>query len=195
MSDITRRDAIARLAQGFVAAGIIESAAGADLHAQLAAQAGGDSRSKALSDHHFATLQQLVDLIIPTHDGHPGGVEARVPAWIDALLAVNDPLKARFTAGLDWLDATMLARVGVRFAAATNAHQTALLDQIAFQRNRTPDLSPGIDFFVLARRMSVDGFYTSPIGMRTVYLGNQARASFEVPKATLDYVIARSPFK
>ena len=81
------------------------------------------------------------------------------------------------------------------WAAASSDQQAALLDLIAFQRNRSPELDPGIDFFILVRRMTADGFYTSPIGMRDVYLGNSPSAEFVVPKAAVDFVLDRSPFK
>jgi len=118
-----------------------------------------------------------------------------VPAWIDSLLAVNDELKGRYTAGLGWLDTTMKARHGSDFASATPEGQTGLLDQIAYQKNRSPELDPGIDFFILARRMTVDGFYTSATGMRDLYPGNVALAEYKVPQEAYDYVLSRSPLK
>lgn len=42
------------------------------------------------------------------------------------------------------------------FASASASQQTALLNQIAFERNRSPELN-AIDFFILARGMTVDG--------------------------------------
>jgi gluconate 2-dehydrogenase gamma chain len=83
----------------------------------------------------------------------------------------------------------------VDFISAVHVQQTRLLDQIAFQKNRSAELNPGIDFFILLRRMTVDGFYTSPIGQRDIYQGNTARAEFIVPKEAMDYVINRSPLK
>ncbi len=66
---------------------------------------------------------------------------------------------------------------------------------IAFKKNRTPENAPGVDFFVLARRMTCDGFYTSPVGMRDVYMGNTPQAAFVVPQAAIDHVLSRSPLK
>jgi hypothetical protein len=89
----------------------------------------------------------------------------------------------------------MKTRHEVDFIGAVHARQTSLLDQIAFQKNRAPELNPGIDFFILLRRMTVDGFYTSPIGQRDIYQGNTARVEFTVPQHAMDYVISRSPLK
>ena len=93
------------------------------------------------------------------------------------------------------LDTTMKARHGSDFASATPEGQTGLLDQIAYQKNRSPELDPGIDFFILARRMTVDGFYTSATGMRDLYPGNVALAEYKVPQEAYDYVLSRSPLK
>ena len=150
---------------------------------------------KALSAHEYQTLLALTDFIIPVEHNKPGAVLAGVPGWIDSLLAVNADLKKRYVDGLAWIDQTMRARDKVDFLGAVQVQQTRLLDQIAFQKNRSPELNPGIDFFILLRRMTVDGFYTSPIGQRDIYPGNTARAEFVVPREAMDYVINRSPLK
>jgi len=198
MSDITRRDALARLALAFTAAGAIDKVDAHEAHSilrQSTAAAGGGYTPKALTAEQFRTLERVTDLIVPVENGKPGAVEADVPAWIDSLLAVNAELKARYVSGLAWLDTTMQARHLSSFVSATPEQQTALLDQIAFQKNRAPELNPGIDFFVLVRRMTVDGFYTSPIGMRDIFPGNMPAAEFKVPQEAYDYVLSRSPFK
>ena len=41
----------------------------------------------------------------------------------------------------------------------------------------------------------MDGFYTSPVGMRDIYEGNAPQAEFKVPQEAYDYVVGRSPFK
>ena len=196
MSEITRRDALARLAAGFAGAVAIDAAAARTAHAAVRQAAGaGGYAPKALSPEQFRTLSRLTDLIIPADNGKPGAIQAGVPAWIDMLLNVNAELKASYITGLTWIDSTMKARHQTDFAASTPAQQTALLDTIAFKKNSTAELAPGVDFFVLARRMTVDGFYTSEIGMRDIYPGNTARSQFTVPQEAIDYVLSRSPFK
>ncbi len=198
MSELTRREALHRLALTIAAAGLVDPIAAQEAHhavRQSAAASGGSYVPKALSVAEFRTLERLTDLIIPAEAGKPGAVRCDVAAWIDTLLNVNADLKNRYTAGLAWIDQTMKARSGADFASAPPAQQTALLDLMAFQKNRSPELTPGIDFFILARRMTADGFYTSPIGMRDVYLGNSPSAEFVVPKASLDFVLNKSPLK
>ena len=72
-----------------------------------------------------------------------------------------------------WVDAAMKTRGAASFVGATPAQQTALLDQIAYRRNQSPELAPGIEFFTWVRRMTVDAFYTSEIGIKDIdYRGN-----------------------
>lgn len=196
MSEITRREVLSGLAAAFAASSVIDPFAAADLHAWIGqGPTAAPYAPKSLSAHEFATLTRLTDLIIPVDDGKPGAVEAGVPAWIDTMLGVSDALKARYSTGLAWIDAAMKGRSGADFVGATPDQQTALLDLIAFKKNATPELAPGIEFFTLVRRMTVDGFYTSPLGMRDIYQGNQARQAFTIPPEAMDYVIGRSPLK
>jgi Gluconate 2-dehydrogenase subunit 3 len=198
MSELTRREALHRLALTIAAAGLVDPIAAQEAHhavRQSAAASGGSYLPKALTATEFRTLERLTNLIIPAESGKPGAVQCDVAAWIDMLLNVNAELKNRYTAGLAWIDQTMKARGGTDFVSAPPAEQTALLDLIAFQKNRSPELTPGIDFFILLRRMTADGFYTSPIGMRDVYLGNSPSTEFVVPKASVDHVLSKSPLK
>jgi hypothetical protein len=197
MSDLSRRDVLHRLAAAIAAAATFDVVDAQTAHhavAQASAAAGGRYVPKALSTHEFATLEKLTDLIIPA-DHKPGALQAEVAAWIDTLLNVNEGLKAKYAAGLAWIDAALVTAGAKDFASATPAQQTALLDAIAFRKNRTPENEAGVDFFVLLRRMTSDGFYTSVVGMRDVYMGNSPQATFTVPQAAIDHVLSRSPLK
>jgi gluconate 2-dehydrogenase gamma chain len=195
MSEISRREVLGGLAAAFAASGVIDPWAAADVHAWIGQGATAPYAPKALSAQEFSTLTRLTDLIIPVDNGKPGAVEAGVPAWIDTMLGVSDVLKTRYSTGLAWMDVTMKSRNGSDFVGAASEQQTALLDLIAFKRNATPDLAPGIEFFTLVRRMTVDGFYTSPMGMRDIYQGNQGQPAFAVPDEAMAYVIGRSPLQ
>jgi Gluconate 2-dehydrogenase subunit 3 len=194
MSDITRRDLLGRLAAAFVAGASIDHLLAQEAHHLVQQSPGGSAYvPKALSLPEFRTLERLTDLIIPIENGKPGAVAAGVPEWIDTLLGVNDELKARYTNGLAWLDTAMKSRGASGFVSGSPQQQTALLDLIAYQKNRSEELNPGIDFFILARRMTVDGFYTSRIGMPDIYPGNRPQARFTVPPEAVEHVLRRSP--
>lgn len=196
MSDITRRDALRRLALALTAAGVVDRVAAQEVH-QLTSQAqgatGGAYTPKGLTPHNYRTLERLTDLIIPVENGAPGAVAAGAAAWIDMLTSANDELKTTYTTGLAWLDAAMKGRGAESFLTASPADQTALLDQIAYRRNTTPELAPGIQFFTWVRRMTVDAFYTSEIGIRDIdYRGNTALVSYPEPTDAIAYALKRS---
>ena len=71
--------------------------------------------------------------------------------------------------------------------------QTALLDLIAYRRNQTAELAPGIEFFTWARRMTVDAFYTSEIGIRDIdYQGNRPMMAYPAPTEAIAYALKKS---
>ena len=171
MSDITRRDAVRRLGLAVMATGAIDRLAGEEIHAfaeQARAAANGAYAPKALSAHAYRTLERLTDLIIPVERGAPGAVAAGAAAWIDMMASENDQLKGIYTKGLAWIDSAMVKRGARNFLSAAPAAQTELLDLIAYRRNESPELAPGIEFFTWARRMTVDAFYTSAIGIKDI---------------------------
>ena len=45
-----------------------------------------------------------------------------------------------------------------------------------------------MNFFDWVRRMAVDAYYTSPIGIRDIgYQGNQVLSSYETPSEAIDF--------
>lgn len=195
MSEMTRRDALSRLATAFAATAVVDYTLAQEVHAFLQ-NARAPYTPKALTAQQFRTLEKLTDLIIPMAGGRPGALQAGVPAWIDSLLSVNAELKGKYDAGLTWLDTAVKAQGAGDFASATPAQQTSVLDVIAFKKNETAETKAGIEFFVLARRMTVDGFYTSELGMRDILPNGRApMPRFVVPQESVDYVISRSPFR
>jgi len=197
MSEISRRDALRRLALAFTATGLIDRVAAEEVHhmtSQAAAAAGGTYSPKTFTAPQYRTLERLTDLIIPVENGAPGAVASGAPAWIDMIASENDELKASYAKGFAWLDGAMKGRGAADFVSATPAQQTELLDLIAYRRNASPELSPGIEFFTLVRRMTVDAFYTSEIGIKDVdYRGNSAMASYPSPTESIAYALKRSP--
>lgn len=196
MSEISRRDLLRRLALTLTASGIVDRASAQEVH-HLAAQAtnasGGAYKPMALSAHEYVALERLTDLIIPVENGAPGALAAGAAAWIDMLASVNPRLKEIYTTGLAWLDAAAKARGAADFGTATPAQQTALLDSIAYRRNQSAELAAGIEFFAMARRMTVDAFYTSEIGIRDIdYRGNSPMASYPAPTEAIAYALKRS---
>src|SRR6476620_8757160 len=196
MSEITRRDVLRRLGLTLMATGVLDRVSAQEVHhLALAAQAanGGAYTPKAFTDHEYRTLVRLTDFIIPVENGKPGASAAGAAAWIDMLASENAQLKSIYTKGLAWMDEAMKKRGTADFLSGTTEQQTALLDLIAYRRNQSPDLDPGIQFFTMARRMTVDAFYTSEIGIADIdYRGNRPQASYPEPTEAIAYALKRS---
>ena len=195
MSEITRRDVLRRLGATLMATGVLDRVSAQEVHHLATAQSGSDGAytPKALSEHDYKTLVRLTDLIIPVENGKPGAVAAGAAAWIDMLAGENAQLKDIYRKGLTWIDAEMKRRGAVDFISATPEQQTALLDVIAYRRNSTPELAPGIELFTWARRMTVDAFYTSEIGIADIdYRGNRPQATYPEPTEAIAYALKRS---
>jgi gluconate 2-dehydrogenase gamma chain len=195
MSDITRRDVLRRLGLTLMATGVLDRVSAQEVHQMTAAAQRGASAytPKAMSPHAYRTLERLTDFIIPVENGKPGALAAGAAAWIDMLASENPQLKEIYTSGLAWLDDTMKKGGATDFVSAAAADQTALLDRIAYRRNQSPELDPGIQFFAMARRMTVDAFYTSEIGIADIdYQGNRPQASYPAPAEAIAYALKRS---
>lgn len=196
MSEITRRDVLRRLGLTLMATGVLDRVSAQEIHhLALAEQSanGGSYTPKALNDHEYRTLVRLTDFIVPVENGKPGAVAAGAAAWIDMLASENAQLKSIYTRGLVWIDEAMKKRGAADFVSATPEQQTSLLDRIAYRRNQSPELDPGIQFFTMARRMTVDAFYTSEIGIADIdYRGNRPQATYPEPTEAIAYALKRS---
>ena len=196
MSDITRRDVLRRLGVTLMATGVLDRVSAQEVHRlALASQTpgGGLYSPKALSDHDYRTLVRLTDFIVPVENGKPGAVAAGAAAWIDMLASENEQLKSIYIKGLTWMDEAMKKRGGSDFVSATAEQQTTLLDLVAYRRNQSPELDPGIQFFTMARRMTVDAFYTSEIGIADIdYRGNHPQPTYQEPTEAIAYALKRS---
>jgi hypothetical protein len=183
--DFSRRDWLVQ-----IAAGVGMAAAGETVLAAQQAQTAAPYAPKALTAHEYATMENLAEWIVP------GARVAGVTQFIDFLCHATDDMKIIFTGGLAWLDDAMRRRTdGKDFVGASQDQQKALLDLIAFRENNSAELGAGIQFFDWARRLVVDAYYTSPVGIKEVgYIGNSAMATFSVPQAAVDYALKRSPF-
>lgn len=150
---------------------------------------------KAFNAHEFKTLQLLSDLIIPADEHSPGALGAGAAEWIDYMAGNSPELAEIFTGGFAWLDHEMQRRHGADFVDTKPDEQTALLDAIAFRKDETAEVAPGVHFFTWVRNLVLDAYYTSPVGIKELgYMGNTAVSEFHVPAEALEYALKRSPF-
>ncbi len=114
------------------------------------------------AQHH--TVDVLSDLIIPA-DGRSGGASAaKVADFIDYLLSGTSAAEqAAWRDGLAALDATAQTRFSRSFAESTPDQQVALLTEIS--RNEADAKTPLEELFVFAKERTIQGYYTSEIGI------------------------------
>jgi len=130
---------------------------------------------KFFSPHQYKTLQALCQAIIPAEADSGGAIEAGAPEFIDLLTSENPEFQLNLGGGMMWLDANCTDRYENVYLECAPAQQKEILDLIAFRANaiREPSLSQGVEFFSFLRTMTVDGFFTSEIGIKYLgYVGN-----------------------
>ena len=137
----------------------------AHAHAAQTAIQAHDWTPKVLTPKQNDLVVSLTELIIPQTDT-PGAKAARVNRFIDSVLqhapASN---RTRFVRGLDWIDNRSRAMFKKEFVEASPADQTALLMQVADAQNAPAADRAGVEFFRAIRAMTIDGYYTSEIGL------------------------------
>src|SRR5260370_10216130 len=195
MSEVSRRDLLRSIALS-ATLGPLTLEAAQHVHGVAAQEktATGAYKPKGLNEHEYKTLEKLADYIRPADNVSLGSVAAGACECIDLLASQTAQLLAIYTGGIAWLDHTIERRYSTDFLSAKPEQQTAVLDLIAYRKNESPELGPGIRFFDWARRMVVDAFYTSPAGIKDIgYMGNTAVSKFEVQQEAIDYALKRSP--
>jgi gluconate 2-dehydrogenase gamma chain len=107
-----------------------------------------------------ALLERLMELIIPADAHSPGAKAAKVPAFADLMISTG-PDSAKF----EW-------RAGLAAFRAAESLEVALAQAAAEEASPKSELGR---FFIELKRMTVNGYYTSTIGIHDEmgYVGNQ----------------------
>ncbi len=131
--------------------------------AQAAATAAEPWTPSILDEHQNATVIQLSELIIPTTDT-PGAKDAKVNEWVDLYLKdLAEDKGHSFIMGLGWLDGYANQKHGEPFVGLTEPQQVAILEEL--DGATADELLPGKAFFDEIKRLTVQGYYTSRIGI------------------------------
>src|SRR5690242_5623108 len=175
IQDVSRRDLL-RITLTTLGVSVVNAEAAQHVHQAVAeVKKKGAYTAKFFNDHEYKTLEKLTDLIIPADEHSPGALAGDAPEFIDFLCGQCPELAEIYTGGLAWIDHQMNKTASTSFIAAAPEQQTALLDLIAYRKNNSLELGPGIQFFTWVRNMTVDAFYTSKAGMDDLgYMGNSA---------------------
>ena len=114
-------------------------------------------------EHQNETVVVLTELIIPATDT-PGAKAAKVNEYIDLMLHDVDPDHGHaFIKGLGWLDGRSIGLHGSPFVALEETQQVEILKSL--DGSDDPELATGAAFFAKLKRLTVDGYYTSRIGI------------------------------
>jgi gluconate 2-dehydrogenase gamma chain len=223
LETLDRRSLIRTIALGLTASGTLDVEAAQHVHSETVAEkAKGPYKVKTFTAGEYKTLQRLAVLIVPADSVSGSALDAGAPEFIDTLASQNEQIADIFHGGLAWLDAEMRKRYNATFVAAKPEQQTQMLDalveagrelaerqseELVYQKSpiykdftgytvrRANELGAGVAFFDWVRKMTVDAFYTSPIGFKDLnYIGNRALSRYTVPKEAMDYAMKRSPF-
>ena len=186
---VTRRDILRTLALGAVSGSVLRvipvkaaEFAHQAVRKEKAASPAAKYTPKYFSAHQYETLNWLCDAIIPKDEHSGGAVEAGAPEFIDLLTSENEEFQLRLGGGLFWLDNYCADHYdGKTFLESTPEQRKQVLDLIAFRKNakHDPTLRQGVVFFAFLRNMTMDGFYTSKIGITDLqYIGNTSQPDF-----------------
>jgi len=165
-----RRTALRALAAGAAAAWVDSLSALAAQHAHSpaaqAAIAAQEWTPRLLNPQQNETIIALTELIIPQTET-PGAKTARVNRFVDAVLQRAKPAdRDSFLRGLTWMDERSRTQFRTDFVAATPAQQTELLTTLSKGDGETAELRAGVQFFRAIKSMTIDGYYTTEIGLR-----------------------------
>jgi hypothetical protein len=178
--DTDRRTILRLLAAAPAAAGFTWTEAEAQQahnHAQTAQAAakktGAPYKPKFFTAHEWATVNILVDIIMPKDERSGSATDAGVPEFMDFMMTDQPGRQTAMRGGLAWLDRECVSRVDKAFIDCTDAQRTDVLDDIAWPRKAPPELSHGVAFFNSFRDLTASGFWTTKMGMKDLqYMGN-----------------------
>ncbi|MEP7337300.1 MAG: gluconate 2-dehydrogenase subunit 3 family protein [Acidobacteriota bacterium] len=135
---------------------------------------------KFFSADQMALIGTISELIIPTDDNSPGAQAAEVPAFIDLMISESPAeTKKNWTDGLAAVDKMSQSKNSAAFTKATKDQQIALLTEIS--KNEAKPSTPEERFFKTIKNMTIDGYYTSEIGIHKElkYKGNTYLKEFK----------------
>ena len=124
----------------------------------------------------WQTVRTLVDYIIPRDAKSGSATDAKVPEFMDWLLAdkeASEGSKVSMRGGLAWINQESRKRFGRSFVSASDAQRRQILDDIAWPAKAPPGLSQGVAFFTRMRDFTASGFFSSAMGWQDLqYIGN-----------------------
>lgn len=203
-----RRESIKTLLIGTVAGGALAGACQPEVEGQEVAQdvktetteeGGGYGRTPKelaydkelyaetfFSAHEMATIGILCDIILPADEISPAASEAKVADFVEFIVKDMPDHQLPMRGGLMWLDLESKRRFGKVFKEVSAKERLSIIDDIAWPDRAEPNMSQGVKFFERMRNLTMTGFYTSELGVKTLgYQGNMPNVWDGVPEEEL----------
>ena len=127
----------------------------------------------------LACLDALTETIIPTDQDSPGAKAARVGEYIDRVVAdAPVAVKEVWKDGLAVVDRIAVAQYQKRYSQCSVQEQTHVVTLLAGDEDASESFEA--KFFAVLKRATVDGYYTSSIGIHQElnYQGNKMLGAF-----------------
>jgi hypothetical protein len=184
-NDLSRRQALKGIALGVGASlPILNQQARADDHEHKHGKAVKAAQTKTAPKFFNAAQMALIatisEHIIPTDDHSPGAIAAEVPAFIDLMISESPAeTKKLWTDGLAAMDKLSQQKFQKDYNSAAKDQQIALLTEIS--KNEMKPVTLEERFFRAIKSMTIDGYYTSEIGIHKEleYKGNTYLKEFK----------------
>jgi gluconate 2-dehydrogenase gamma chain len=177
--ELTRREVVGAMAVAAGAFLVPRPAQAAEagriaMNARRTAAASGTAYTpKVYSPHEWATVQVLVDYVIPKDAKSGSATDAGVPEFMDTMLDLEPGMRTANRGGLAWVDHQCHQRFDEDFVDCTDAQRRQLLDDIAFPDRARPGKAAGVSWFNAFRDFTATGFFTSEMGVNDLgYEGN-----------------------
>ena len=137
------------------------------------------SKPQFFNPDQMEMLDQLTEMIIPADDHSPGAKEAKVGLFVDLIVAHSGKdVQEQWSSGLKLVDEEAQKLAGKPFVKCTAAERDQVLAAMA-----AAEAEPKTEleqFFARLKLMTVDGYYTSAIGIHRElqYKGNAILSDF-----------------
>ena len=148
-------------------------------HLITLAQAPQAYKLQFFSPEQIDLLAQLTEMIIPADDHSPGAREAKVSLFIDLMVAHSaQDVQEQWRSGLELVETEAQKRAGQPFLKCNAADRDQILTAMA-----AGEAEPKTEleqFFTRLKLMTIDGYYTSAIGIHRElgYKGNAVLSVF-----------------
>jgi len=149
-------------------------------HAQASGEKKAPYKAKYFNAGQMALIATVSELIIPTDEHSAGAVKAEVPEFIDLMISESSAeSKKLWTDGLAAIDKLSRDKYQTEFNKATAEQQVALLTEISKNEMKPGTLEER--FFREIKNRTIDGYYTSKIGISDElnYKGNTYLKEFK----------------